>query len=79
MGRRLVVLGLLVLLALMRAEHGLAELQGQTSVPSRMFRLVPAGDGRWFISFLGLQTWLDARIPVLEFQEDEQKTPGAAG
>lgn|GEM_PF-4800019 len=67
-GRRLAVLGLLVLLALVRAERGLAELQGAAPAPSRMFRVAPLGDGRWFLSLMGLEAWLDARLFLMEFR-----------
>lgn len=69
-GRRMAVLGILVLLALVRAERGLAELQGAPA-PSRMFRIAPLGDGRWSLSLLGFEGRLDARLLLMEFRPDE--------
>lgn len=58
-GRRLALLGLLVVLGFLRAEQGVAELQGRQGEPSRAFRLVPDGDGYWSYAFLG---W-EGRVP----------------
>lgn len=70
LGRRLAVLGILVLLALVRAERGLAELQGAAAAPSRMFRIAPLGEGRWSLSLLGFEGSLDARLLLMEFRSD---------
>jgi len=56
---------LLVLLALLRAEQGVSEVRGRSDAPSRILRLLPTGDGRWFISFLGWEGWLDARVVLV--------------
>lgn len=50
---------LLVVLALVRAEQGVAELQGRSRTRSQIFHLAPATDGTWSFSLVGLQ----GRIP----------------
>lgn len=59
LSRRLALLFLLVLLGFWRAEQGVAELQGRQGEPSRVFRLVPGGDGYWSYAILGLE----GRVP----------------
>lgn len=63
--RRLVLIILIFLVALLRAERGVAELQGRAGEPSRLFRLVPEGDGRWVVSLLGLQRSLQTRVVLI--------------
>jgi hypothetical protein len=58
--RWFLVLTLLLSIALLRAERGVAEMQGRQGEPSRMFRLVPQPNGDWTVTVIGL----DRRIPA---------------
>jgi hypothetical protein len=59
LGRRLVPIFLLMVLALIRADRGMAELQGHAAEPSRLFHVAPAPDGSWDLTVMGF----DRRIP----------------
>lgn len=63
--RRLAVLLLLVFAALLRAERGVAELQGRTGEPTRILRLAPASTGEWRYAFLGREGQVAARVILL--------------
>lgn len=67
LARRLPWLLLLVVLALLRAEQGTAELQGRTSGASRLFHLAPEPDGEaWAVAFLGHTARVRSRLVLLE-------------
>lgn len=66
LARRLAVIGLLMLMALWRAERGVAELQGGSSGASRLFHLSPGADGRWHYSLLGHEGALDPRLVLVD-------------
>ncbi len=55
MSSRLLWIGLLVALALLRAEQGVAELRGGAAEPSRILSLAPEGHDAWRVRFLGLE------------------------
>lgn len=59
MSKGLGLLLILVVLGFLRAEQGVAELQGRQGEPSRVFRLAPEEDGRWGFALLG---W-EGRVP----------------
>lgn len=61
--RRLPLLALLLALALLRAERGVLELQGQEGAPSRLFRLAPdAGGEGWTYALAGAEGWVPTRV-----------------
>ena len=62
--RRVALCMLLFALAFLRAEQGVAEIQGRGGEPSRILRLWTNGDGVWEVAFLGFAYRLDARILV---------------
>gem|GEM_PF-6404526 len=65
--RRLPWLMLLVVLALLRAERGVAEVQGATAQPGRLLHLAPEPDGEgWALSLLGHQSSLQSRLVLLD-------------
>lgn len=66
LSRRLALLLLLVLLGFWRAEQGVAELQGRQGEPSRVFRLIPEGDGYWSYALLGLEGRLPGEIEIYD-------------
>jgi hypothetical protein len=66
-GRRLLIIGLLAVLGLMRAERGVAELEGRTDQPSQLFRLEPNHDSdTWTIVLFGRETQVASRIPLYD-------------
>jgi hypothetical protein len=64
--RRLPLLALLLALAFLRAEQGVAELQGREGEPSRILRLVPdeTGEG-WRFALAGLEGWIPTKYVLL--------------
>lgn len=58
LAKRIMLLAAIVLLALMRAEASVRDLQGRTGEPGRIFRVASAGSGTWDVYFFG---W-DARV-----------------
>lgn len=54
------LIALLMLLALLRAESGVLEIQGRAGEPSRLFRLMPGEEGAWDLSLLGFQSTVPA-------------------
>jgi hypothetical protein len=57
--RKVPLLVLLFLLALWRAEQGVAEIQGRTRAPSELFHLSRASaGGGWTLTFLGRETFV---------------------
>ncbi|HLN61079.1 MAG TPA: hypothetical protein VK464_05950 [Symbiobacteriaceae bacterium] len=65
--RRLPLLALLLALALLRAERGVLELQGQEGAPSRLFRLAPdpGGEG-WTYALAGADGWVSTRLVLYQ-------------
>jgi hypothetical protein len=61
-GKRLLVIGLLAVLAMWRAEQGGAEMRGRPGEPSRLLRLTrdPAGEN-WTVVVLGREAQVPAR------------------
>jgi len=65
--RRLPLLLLLVLAALLRAEQGVEEVQGRSGQPSRLFRLVQGRDGDyWTYSVLGHEGRVSTRAVLVD-------------
>lgn len=61
-GRRFAIIVLMVCLALVRAERGVAELKGEPLRPSRLIRLSTTGEGYWDMAFLGMEARLFTRV-----------------
>lgn len=74
---RMVAIALVVLLALLRADRGVAELRGRTQAPQEMLRLVTDGRGDWQGALLGYRWKLRTSIPILESGRPLLDTTGA--
>lgn len=66
--RQLTMLVVLFMVALLRVEHGLAELKGRTDTPSRILHLAPAPAGCWDAALFGFggrlcPAWLHSPAP----------------
>lgn len=61
LSRRLALVLLLVILALIRVDRSMAELQGHSGELSRLFHVAPALDGCWDLTLMGF----DRRVPSL--------------
>jgi hypothetical protein len=66
LSRWLAILSVLVLVALLRAERGVAELQGRNEAPGRILWLSPEQGGTWAFSLLGLEGRVPARVVLLD-------------
>lgn len=65
LARKLPWLALLFALALLRAERGVAEVQGRTGGPSRILHLEPGREpGEWTLSVMGHE----AQLPYEEWR-----------
>ena len=67
LARRLGLLAILFVLALLRAEQGVAELKGTTGEPSRLLHLAPAPGGEgWDLSLLGHEVTVASRLVLID-------------
>lgn len=62
--RRLLFLCILMLLGLLRAERGVAELQGRAGEPSRILYIRSDRNGTWDISLLGIRRSFRADVVI---------------